>query len=182
VAGVSFFRAKEDKESIMQTIRKLINEPIMRQGFIFGSILGTIHVFYNLVNNLMNLDVVANAWLNNSMLVALVLLLGLAGFGTRKAKSGALAGFTAGLISALIGITSMWIVTLLSMETISHNTFMIMDFQRSGAATMNQFIIEDAVGATAVEFVVSLLFGAILGLLGGWLGSKTSTQRPAPAV
>jgi hypothetical protein len=54
---------------------------------------------------------------------------------------------------------------------------MIMDFQRSGSASMNQFIIEDAMGATAIEFVASLVFGTALGFIGGWMGSLFAPKR-----
>jgi len=76
----------------------------------------------------------------------------------------------------MIGIISLWIVTFLFMDVIAQNTYMIMDFQKSGSATMNQFIIEDAMGATAVEFVASLVFGATLGFIGGLLGMLTTTR------
>src|SRR4030095_15085505 len=97
----------------------------------------------------------------------------------RQATAGARAGFTAGLLSSLIGILSLWVITFLFMDVIAQNTYMIQDFQRSGAATMNQFIIEDAMGATLIQFIVSLALGALLGLAGGWIGSFFTSQRSA---
>jgi hypothetical protein len=160
----------------------LTKDPAIRTGLIFGAILGAVHIVFVLINNLMNWQGAPYAWLNRSFSVALILCLALAGFFTFGAKSGAKAGFTAGLIGAMIGIVSLWIVTFLFMDVIAQNTYMVLDFQRSGSATMNQFILEDAMGATAVEFVVSLVVGTALGFIGGWIGSKTSPQQPSLAM
>jgi len=152
-------------------------DPVIRKGLIFGAILGAVHIVFVLINNLMNWQGASHAWLNRSFSISLILCLTLAGFFTFRAKSGARAGFTAGLVSAMTGIVSLWIVTFLFMDVIAQNTYMIMDFQKSGSATMNQFIIEDAMGATAVELVASLVFGTALGFIGGLLGTLI-TSRP----
>ena len=162
----------------MQTFRNFLKDNAIRQGIIFGCALGIIHIAYSIVNNLMNLQGSAFEPLNQSLLVALLLLLILPGIFVRQATAGIRAGFIAGLISSLIGILSLWIITFLFMDVIAQNTYMIQDFQRSGSATMNQFIIEDAMGAMVIQFVVSLVLGALLGLIGGWMGSVFTRQRP----
>jgi hypothetical protein len=68
------------------------------------------------------------------------------------------------------------------MNIISQNSYMIMDFQKSGSTTMNHFIIEDALGASGIEFLVSFLLGSALGWIGGWLGSKFFRQRLTPTL
>ena len=166
----------------MPTLRDLTRDNAIRQGIIFGCILGAAHIIYSIINNLMNLQGSAYEQLNRSLLIAMLLLLALPGFFTRQAKAGARAGFTAGLISALIGILSLWIITFLFMDVIAQNTYMIMDFQKSGSATMNQFVIEDAMGATIVQFIVSLVFGALLGFLGGWISARFPDHRSAHAL
>ena len=162
----------------------LAKDTTIRNGLIFGAILGVFHIVFVIINNLMNWQGTLYDWLNRSFFITLILCLTLAGFFTYQAKPGAKAGFLAGLISALIGILSLWIVTFLFMDVIAQNTYMIMDFHKSNSASMNQFIIEDALGATAVEFVVSLVFGAALGCIGGWLGKfvdvgSVNGQTPA---
>jgi hypothetical protein len=152
-------------------------DPAARTGLIFGVILGAVHIVFVVINNLMNWQGTPYTWLNRSFSISLILCLALAGFFTYQAKSGAKAGFTAGLVSAAIGIVSLWLVTFLFMDLIAQNTYMIMDFQKSGSATMHQFIVEDALGATAVEVVVSLVFGTALGFIGGWLGSLSAPKR-----
>ena len=141
----------------MQAIRNLTKDHANRLGLIFGGILGIAHIVYSAMNNLMNLQGTASQRLNQSLLIALLLLLILPGLFVRQATAGARAGFIAGLISSLIGILSLWIITFLFMDVIARNTYMILDFQKSGSATMNQFIIEDAMGATVIQFAVSLV-------------------------
>jgi hypothetical protein len=163
---------------------KFSKDTAIRKGLIFGAILGVIHIVFVIINNLLNWQGDPYAWLNRGFLVSLILCLTLSGFFTFRAKPGAKAGFTAGLFSAMIGIVSLWIVTFLFMDVIAQNTYMIIDFQKSGSATMNQFIIEDAMGATAVEFVASLVFGTAFGFIGGLLGTLLTTRptnRPASA-
>ncbi len=166
----------------MQTIRNVTKDHAARLGIIFGAILGIVHIIYSAMNNLMNLQGTAFERLNQSLLIALLLLLMLPGLFARQASAGARAGFIAGLISSLIGILSLWVITFLFMDVIARNAYMIMDFQKSGSATMNQFIIEDAMGATVIQFAVSLFLGAVLGFLGGWVGSIISGSRPAQGI
>jgi len=161
----------------MHAIRNLTKDHANRLGLIFGGLLGIAHIVYSAMNNLMNLQGTASQRLNQSLLIALLLLLILPGLLARQATAGARAGFIAGLISSLIGILSLWIITFLFMDVIARNTYMILDFQKSSSATMNQFIIEDAMGATVIQFAVSLLLGAVLGFLGGWVGSMISGRR-----
>jgi len=163
-------------------MNKLSKDPAIRTGFIFGALLGIVHIVFAPINNLMNWQGASYSWLNQSFSISLILCFALAGFSIFGAKSGTKAGFTAGLVSAMIRIFSLWIVTFLFSDVIAQNTYMIMDFQKSGSATMNQFIMDDAMGATAVEFVVSLVSGTALGFIGGWIGSKTSRQRPSLAM
>ena len=161
----------------MHAIRNLTKDHANRLGLIFGGLLGIAHIVYSAMNNLMNLQGTASQRLNQSLLIALLLLLILPGLLARQATAGARAGFIAGLISSLIGILSLWIITFLFMDVIARNTYMILDFQKSSSATMNQFIIEDAMGATVIQFAVSLVLGAVLGFVGGWIGSNVSGLR-----
>ncbi len=158
-----------------------IDNSVLRQGILFGSILGAVHIVYALINNLANLDALGGTWLSNASFTIMFLLLTLAGFAgsreTGQVKTGALAGLATGLVSAVIGVASLWVITLLFMDTIRQNTFMIMDFQRSGSASMDAFIIEDALGASGVAIVVSLVLGSALGTLGGLLGARSVRLR-----
>ena len=148
-----------------------------REGMRFGACLGILHVVYNLVNNLAPANATLSKALNLSILMML-LLCGVAGYATAKKSGSANAGICAGVLTGLFGmgisIISLFFITLVFMDTIRHNAFMISDFHRSGLASMDQFIIEDAVGAACIGTAASLVSGAALGSLGGFIGVKSA--------
>ncbi|MBI3537293.1 MAG: hypothetical protein HY070_07050 [Chloroflexi bacterium] len=150
-------------------------------GIVIGIALGVVHIVYVFINNLANLDAPAGARLNNISLALLFAVFVLAGARggqlTGRVQFGARAGMASGIVSAMIGIATLWLVTFLFMDVIRQNAFMILDFQRSNAASMDAFIIDDALGATMVEFVVSLALGAGLGALGGWMGAGIARRK-----
>jgi len=167
---------------MMPPIHKSTQNPAIRLGLLFGGILGAIHVVFNFVNNLANLQGIPYTWLNYSLLILVALCLLLAGFFTRQVRAGALAGLSAGLVSAGIGILSLWLVTLSFMDIISQHSFWLADFPKTGLATIEQFIIEDTLSGSVAEFAASVIFGIILGIFGGWIGSLTSRRASAPTV
>jgi hypothetical protein len=143
----------------------------------FGAALGVLHGVYNLVNNLAPASATLNRVLNLSIPVTL-LLCGVAGYAAAKKTGSMNAGIRVGVLTGLfgmgIGIISLFLITFAFMDTIRHNAFMISDFHRSGSASMDQFIIEDALGAACVGTVASLIFGGALGALGGLIGIKAA--------
>jgi hypothetical protein len=163
-------------------LRRLMNTPGIRQGVAAGCALGLVHAVYSVLNNGFNLDARGNALLSNGFMAALVLLCGGAGFlGARQARTigaGASAGVVAALIGSAIGLVALWIATFVFFEQIRHNTFMIEDFRRSGARSMDAFIVEDALGASFFGSLASLVLGTALGALGGL--AATVTRRPLP--
>src|SRR6266487_1483 len=114
----------------------------IKQGILFGLLLGSIHIGYNLINNLAP----ANATLT-------------------------------GLLSKVIGMSALFVMTFVFMALIRQNAFMLDDFRRSGLKNIDQFIIEDAVGATLVGTLFSLVAGGIFGTLGGYLGRTVRERR-----
>lgn len=78
----------------MQTTQSFTNHPVVRQGFVFGMVLGTLLLMFNLVNTLANLDATGETWAKNAFLLAMIALPGLAGYtsskGTGRVKYGAL--------------------------------------------------------------------------------------------
>jgi hypothetical protein len=162
--------------------RRLMNTPGIRQGVAAGCALGLVHAVYSVLNNGFNLDARGNALLTNGFMAALVLLCGSAGFlGSRGARSigaGAYAGAVAALVGSVLGLVALWVATFVFFEQIRHNTFMIEDFRRSGARSMDAFIVEDALGASFFGSLASLVLGTALGTLGGLVA--TVTRRPLP--
>lgn len=99
----------------MQTTHSHPDNSALRQGLVFGTILAAILIVFNPVNNLANLDTTGETWLKNGSLMVVIGLPGLAGFiGSRKTgrvKSKALAVLVTGLVSAVIGIITLWVIT-----------------------------------------------------------------------
>jgi len=155
------------------------NNPILRQGLLFGVIFGVFMLVYNLVKNLVNLNDTGEFIVNTAVEVTALLLLGLVGmrvaWQTGRISQGALAGLVAGFTGAIIGTITLFIITFFSIARVRQNTFMLQDFARSGMTDMNQFIYEDAAGGSIFLFVFALILGAALGAIGGLIG-KARTQ------
>ncbi|GHO55091.1 hypothetical protein [Ktedonobacter robiniae] len=146
----------------------------VRQGILFGALLGLIHIGYNLINNLAPANLTVNGLLNNSLLFAVVIFTSIAGYiaarKTGQMKLGTYAGLCTGLLSIVIGVCALFLITFAFMGIIRQNAFMLDDFHRSGMKSIDEFIIEDALGATMVGTFLSLFTGGICGTVGGCLG------------
>ncbi len=153
----------------------------IKQGILFGLLLGSIHIGYNLINNLAPANATLNSLLNNSILLAVLIFCGIAGYvaarKTGQMKTGTYAGLFTGLLSMVIGMSALFVMTFVFMALIRQNAFMLDDFRRSGLKNIDQFIIEDAVGATLVGTLFSLVAGGIFGTLGGYLGRTVRERR-----
>jgi hypothetical protein len=161
--------------------------PARRAGVLFGVAFGAVHVAYALINNLNDLDAASGRLLNNTLLVSLVVLFGLAGWrgarATGRLRTGLQASLVTWLLSSVIGLVALWLVTFMAMDTIARNTGMQQDFVRSGARDMRTFIIEDALGATVFGSAAALAAGTISGAAGAALakGRPLRPGRPAAA-
>jgi hypothetical protein len=146
----------------------------IKQGILFGIMLGIIHIGYDLINNLAPANLTLNSLLNSSILFAVLIFTGVAGYITARKtgqmKTGTYAGLFAGLLSIVIGKSALFVITFAFIDIIRQNTFTLHDFHRSGLKSIDQFIIEDTLGATFVGTFFSLLAGGIFGTLGGYLG------------
>ncbi|MBV9470619.1 MAG: hypothetical protein JO316_14840 [Abitibacteriaceae bacterium] len=177
----------DELKSILREQLASLKEGVMmkdswkKQGILFGIMLGAAQIVYHLINNLANPNLTLNNILNDSIPVSVLLCCGLAGyFGAKKAgtiQAGTYAGLLTGFISNIIGVSALFLITFMFMDTIRHNTFMIQDFQRSGLKSMDQFIVEDAMGGAAVATCVSLVLGGVLGMIGGLVGKKLSPSK-----
>lgn len=181
LASVRRWHGHADEEEARMIRGILGNEPIaVRHGALFGGGVGLVWAVYNGVNSLLNLDARGNDLLNNGLLIALVALYALAGLTvglrTGRAGAGGLAGLYAGALGTALGLLTLWLATLLLLDTIGQHTFILADFARSGGTDLRRFVIEDAVGASLFGGVANLALGAALGtvggLLGGWRGRR----------
>jgi len=152
----------------------------VKQGIYFGMMLGIIHIGYDLVNNLAPANEALNKVLNNGILLVVLIFTSCAGYisahKTGRIKTGTWAGLCTGLLSIAIGTIALFVITFVFMGIISQNAFMLYDFQHSGLKSIDQFIIEDATGATIIGTLFSLLAGGIFGTVGGYLGKRSKEQ------
>jgi hypothetical protein len=92
-------------------------------------------------------------------------------------KTGTYAGLFTGLLSIVIDMSALFVITFVFMDIIRQNAFMLYDFHRSDLKSIDQFIIEDAMGAALIETLFSLLAGGIFGTIGGYLGRTLKERR-----
>ena len=151
-----------------------MKNPWIKQGLLFGILLGLVHITYNLINNLAPANVTLNNLLNGLFIPALLVFYGVAGYvaarRTGETTAGTRAGLLTGLLSVAIGMCTLFVITFAFMNVIRENAFMLYDFRRSGATSLDDFIIQDAIGAALIGTLFSLLAGGLLGTLGGFLG------------
>lgn len=160
---------------------KYMKDVWIKQGILFGVILGIIHIAYDLINNLAPANVTLNSLLNNGILLVVLIFSGIAGYATARKtgqmKTGTYAGLFTGLLGIVIGMSALFVITFVFMDIIRQNAFMLYDFHRSGLKSIDQFIIEDAMGAAFIGTLFSLLAGGIFGTLGGYLGRTLKERR-----
>lgn len=138
--------------------------PALREGLVFGVTLGIIASTGNLLQNSVGSDMLGNiiGVLLLMVTIALNLLAGIrASQRTGRVGTGALAGLIMQLISFLFGVililTKMFVFDTILHPILSHAT----------SELDQQFIM-----VYSISFVVVLLLGAVLGAMGGLLGSK----------
>lgn len=153
----------------------------VRRGAAIGLALGIVWTVYNVTNNALNLDATGYAVQNNGLTVVFVLLSGLSGFVGARCAGTVRAGVSTGVVTAFvgsaIGIATLWLATWLFFAQVRVNPGMLHDFQHSGAANMDSFIIEDALGATMFGFPLAMLLGTLLSTLGGVVAKATLRPR-----
>ncbi len=161
--------------------RTSMNTTWIKQGILFGVLLGSIHIAYDLINNLAPANTTLNSLLNNGILLVVVIFCGIAGYAaahkTGQMKTGTYAGLFTGMLGIVISMSALFVITFVFMDIIRQNAFMLYDFHRSGLKNIDQFIVEDAMGAAFVGTLFSLLAGGIVGTLGGYLGRAVKERR-----
>ena len=151
-----------------------MKETWIQRGLLFGVMLGIIHIVYDLLINLLPANVAVTHFLNNSIVVVVLVFIGIASYSTArttgKMTTGIYAGFFTGILSIVIDMSALFLITFLFMDVIRQNAFMLSDFHHSGLKSINEFIIEDAMGAAFVGTLFSVIAGALFGTLTGFLG------------
>ena len=160
-----------------------------RQGARYGGLLGLLWVALNLADNLSasgsSLRTVAKALDVGILLLAMPTLFGLAGFisGRRsgKMRDGTLAGLLAAIIGAAVMVVSLVTIMILFWSTVRGNALqsaeMIRAWHASGVQSFGRYLWGDNLGGALAMTIVSLIFGGLLGTVGGALGAALRGKR-----
>ncbi len=172
------------------SLRQLPRRDWWREGLRFGAVLGLLWMVLNLARYLStensSLREAAKSLDLAIMLIGMPVLFGLAGFISGR-RSGAITGGTlAGILAAVVGsivmTLSLVVVMLLFWNTVRDNAFqsaeMIRAWHASGDRTFGHYLWLDNLGGALAASTMSLIFGVLIGTLGGALGTA-SRQRGA---
>jgi len=166
----------------MATLFARIRRPSLRQGLIFGLILGLIQVVYSYVADFISsVDILSFLTIVS---LALFLLFGLlagrrAARETGKLGTGVLAGIWTGVIGSLvIGLVSLG-GTLLTMSDViaSYQQAIRSDPQKYPGLTPADITETYILTAVVANLVIFLLFWTLLTLVGGTLGGFLGRRR-----
>ena len=142
--------------------------PALREGLVFGVILGIITFATNLLHNFLNSNTLISmiGVLFLIITIALNLLAGVrASRQTGRVGTGALAGLIMQLISSLLGVISI-LTELFVFNSQLHRLFQ--SLSPAAASDMAQQFIT----AQIIYTVVVLVIGAVIGAIGGLIGRR----------
>jgi|SRR6266516_3674118 len=151
------------QDSVLRTVH-----PALREGLVFGVIIGIITFATNLLHNFLNSNTLISiiGVLFLIITIALNLLAGVrASRQTGRVGTGALAGLIMQLISSLFGVISI-LTELFVFNSILHRLFQSLS-PAATSAMAQQFIT-----AGIISTVVILLVGAVIGAIGGLIGRR----------
>jgi hypothetical protein len=86
---------------------------------------------------------------------------------TKKMRFAVLGGVLTVTVSLIIGFVTLFLLTFLFRDIVSHNPLTILNFQKSGQGDFHQFLLGTLKQAVLTSVPVSLTLGAISGLFGG---------------
>ena len=152
----------------MQAHTSRPGHPALREGLVFGVILGIITIAGNLLQNY----VVSGMWGNILAVLLLMIFIALTGLSgvrasqqTGRVGTGALAGLIVQLVSFLFG------ALLILSKIFVFNTLLHQMFSHATAESVLVFIL-----VSSLSFVVFLLLGAVIGAIGGLIGRKRTAS------
>jgi hypothetical protein len=156
--------------------------PVVRTGTAAGLVVGVAWTVYNMIGQGLLLRDCVSTVLNDSLLPVIGLACAAAGFAGSRQGGTLAAGVRAAVLAAaagsVIGVATMWIVVPVFYANNFQNPAMLDDFRRSGMASMDAFIVRDALGASLCGPTLCLLAGTVAGAAGSVVGRGL---RPAPS-
>jgi hypothetical protein len=95
-----------------------------------------------------------------------------------RVVAGPLAGALAGAISGVVAGLAYLVLDQVFFASVSRQPEKVLNFQRSGLATMRAYLLTNDVRNIGVGLVLGLLGGAFLGLVGAWLSTLGTRRSP----
>jgi hypothetical protein len=169
---------------ISAATHKAVGHRWMRQGVRYGSVLGLLWVALNLADHLSANESPLRNFAKlldvSILLLGMPILFGLAGFMSGRSSGAAGDGTLAGLLAAAVGagimVVSLVAIMLVCWDTVRGTAFqsaeMIRAWHASGDQSFGRYLWGDNLGGALDMTILSLLFGGLLGTLGGVLGSS----------
>jgi hypothetical protein len=158
--------------------------PALRQGLIFGIVLGIIQEALGLIITYGAPAASLGSTLSLATFLAALLLYGGAGYQaarqTGRTSTGALAGTITGLVCSVFGLVISIIVTLATLDIVRQHTQAEGDRLHMGIHYTNQLIIQGTIFNNLIGIVLSLILGVGLGALGGALGKSRAPRVVEP--
>lgn len=149
--------------------------PAVRQGLLFGVIVGVVQAIIGLISTAVNLGTAGIIFTILSILVALVgyFLAGMrAAQQTGKVPTGLLAGLLTGLVSSIISFAVTLIITLVTIDSIRAAAQKAADQQHLNFQYTNTLILTGAVVAGVLVIGVAVVVGLAVGSIGGAVGKS----------
>lgn len=163
---------------MLQTSERSIS-PTLSQGLVVGVLLGAVALAYNLLNSFVSLGPSSGDILNVSLVALMVVgfvLVGLrVAYQTRDVMSGMLAAIFASVISSAIGLGTLWLITLVFMDTLRLTPIMVRAFEAAGSQTIDRIILRDAISASFFGPMLSFILAVALGIVGGLIGKRRTS-------
>ncbi len=151
----------------MQNVLARVRNPALRQGLIFGIILGIILVALSLIGF-------------NNFTITLILCLFAAFIAGRRASqetgrmtTGTLAGLWAGLIGTFIPSIILMVLFLINIDAYRKSAQTNADQQHLHFTYTNSLLIEGLL----INFLILLALGVLLGVIGGAVGGNIGRKR-----
>jgi Family of unknown function (DUF5518) len=167
IKRLSFNQDSSFLEDGMQNALARVRNPALRQGIIFGIILGIILLALSFIG------------FNNFSITFILCLLAafLAGFRasqeTGRMITGTLAGLWAGLIGTFIPSLILMILFLINIDAYRKSAQVIADQKHLHTTYTNSILIEGLL----INFVILLFLGVLLGAVGGVVGGQFGRRR-----
>lgn len=173
----------------MSACHFLVN-PVVRAGLLLGLAAGLVATAFTLVSILVPLE--RRVWLrlfdlNGIVVFMLCLLAGVqAARQTGRRPAGVAAAIVASVTACLLYTIATLVAPYVLFDRLVHYPFLHEDFSNSGFATIREYLRADkgyygvvgtTVGMLGYTLTFAVLFGALLGWLGGSLGLRRRGER-----